>query len=427
MENYLGRKISNSDKSTKKTKKNDESSKKLTPTLAEESSKKLTPTFTEDKEKSDIVKIKIKSKLNYNVESKLFKKFDLEFYKNNISENIFNEKMKIISDDEIYINILMNDTEKSQNNDKYINFGNGNKNFIDIKALCEVKSKYKIIEIFAINGIGISTYLYVNFSKLRNEKLIPFIYLDLEKIYNFENIHDFMKYIYFSITNLFVEFIKYENFCKKIFFEIKNTKNIQKIIILIIENYMKEIAPLYKEYNPCIIIDHYTEKHKDLYYTLIYDLHRKYAFKTMSIYMLKEKFSNERLLKSFLNKTNYFIPTLILYFDKLYSFLDLNSQINKYNKSFEKIFPSISNYKKFKSLKNEEEVNSFIEKENETIKKEILHFYNNDHSYIEMFVNSISTLINKKLNIMEESIQSIFVNIPLNYFYISKTKKTKLK
>lgn len=63
MENYLGRKISNSDKSTKKTKKNDESSKKLTPTLAEESSKKLTPTFTEDKEKSDIVKIKIKSKI----------------------------------------------------------------------------------------------------------------------------------------------------------------------------------------------------------------------------------------------------------------------------------------------------------------------------------------------------------------------------
>ena len=100
---------------------------------------------------------------------------------------------------------------------------------------------------------------------------------------------------------------------------------------------------------------------------------------------------------------------------------------NKFSDYFKNIYPSIENYIKINNLKSEEDLDKFKNDNKEKIRDNIIKYFNYGVSFMNIYVNAISILINKVLSIKNEFIQNIISNLPLNYFDIITISTTKIK
>lgn len=102
------------------------------------------------------------------------------------------------------------------------------------------------------------------------------------------------------------------------------------------------------------------------------------------------------------------------YTTTLYS--DLYELPNKYEDVFKSLKPTINNYLKLNNCLNEDEAKNVEIEEEKEVENEIFQFFNNDKDQINLYLNEISILINREINIETDFIKNIFLHIPLNLF-----------
>ena len=284
------------------------------------------------------------------------------------------------------------------------------------------KEGNRVIEILARNGIGTSTYIHLNFLKLRKEKKIPFALFDLKKLEKIKDIDEFITYINFSKIDLFFDYNIYIDFCKKIFSDIKkNDKiNLVQIITKIIGKFLKGKQKYSENYNPCFIIDGLHNLYNSLYNKLM-RFRTIYKLSLIIIYNLEYRNSNQKFIDLLLGNNKDTIILLYNLFPGIYSLP------NKFSDYFKNIYPSIENYIKINNLKSEEDLDKFKNDNKEKIRDNIIKYFNYGVSFMNIYVNAISILINKVLSIKNEFIQNIISNLPLNYFDIITISTTKIK
>ena len=164
-------------------------------------------------------------------------------------------------------------------------------------------------------------------------------------------------------------------------------------------------------YVPCIIIDNYDPINTELYNKLI-KLQNKNNFKIIIIYRLENKLTNKILLDYLEERKNENFD--YKYTRTLYD--GLSELPNKYEKFFNYLIPTINSYLQINNSINEKEAKSIVEDEEKRIEKEIYKFFNNDKEQINLYLNEISILIDKEINIGSDFIKNIFLNTPLNIF-----------
>ena len=203
-----------------------------------------------------------------------------------------------------------------------------------------------------------------------NERFIPFIIFNYDKLLNLTKIKSLVDNINFSIVNLFVTYKEYNDFCSIIYKLITEISfDIDKIIINIIKSYMEYV----KKYNmnnvPCIIIDNYNPTYKQLYIALE-TLLKEFNFRIIFIFQLENKLSNEVLVDYLREKRNEM-------FEYKYArtiYYDINKLPTKYPKYYKCLIPTINNYIRINNCKSEEEAKNILFEEENYIEKEILNF-----------------------------------------------------
>ena len=354
--------------------------------------------------------------------------YNMKEYINIINETKFNEQYKCFPNDlkeeSLYLDKFFfenkNYYKNHTKNYEYICFNMYDLNLIDIRSICCTSEKSrKIVEIFIKNKVGITTYLHVFFSQLRTrirtiERFIPFIIFDYDKLLNLTKIKSLVDTINFSIVNLFVTYKEYNYFCSIIYKLITELNfDIDKIIISIIKSYMEYIKKYNMEYVPCIILDNYNPNYKQLYNALE-ALLKDFNFRIIFIYLLDNKLSNEVLVDYLREKKNEM--HVYKYAKSLY--YDINKLPTKYPKYYKCLLPTINNYIKINNCKNEEEAKNILIDEENYIEKEILKFYIDNINLMNLYINEISILIDKEINLNNDYERNIILNTPLNVFDI---------
>lgn len=186
--------------------------------------------------------------------------------------------------------------------------------------------------------------------------------------------------------------------------------DIDKIIIKIIELFIDRIKDLEMSYVPCIIIDNFNPN-SELYNRLV-KLQSSNNFRIIIIYQMENKLSNRIFLDYLEEKKNESFD--YKYTITLYS--DLYELPNKYEDVFKSLKPTINNYLKLNNCLNEDEAKNVEIEEEKEVENEIFQFFNNDKDQINLYLNEISILINREINIETDFIKNIFLHIPLNLF-----------
>ena len=191
--------------------------------------------------------------------------YKMEEYRNIIDEKTFEEQYFSIPNklfkETLYINKLFfnnnNYYKYHTNNFQYICFINYDIYAGDLRDFCcTSETKRKIVEIFRKRKVGITTFLTVLYSQLRTrlrteERFIPFILFDYNKLINTNKIKSLIDLINTSIVNLFVHYDDYNDFCSLVYDEIKGLIfDIDKIIIKIIELFIERLKNPEMSYVP---------------------------------------------------------------------------------------------------------------------------------------------------------------------------------
>ena len=143
-------------------------------------------------------------------------------------------------------------------------------------------------------------------------------------------------------------------------------------------------------------------------------LQSKNNFRIIIIYQLENKLSNRIFLDYLEERKNEnfdYKYTRTLY-DGLYQLP------NKYKNVFRLLIPTMNSYLKIDNIFNEKEAKSMVEEEEKEIKKELYKFFSNDKEQLNLYINELSILIGKEINIKSDFIKNIFLNTPLNYVYL---------
>ena len=215
-----------------------------------------------------------------------------------------------------------------------------------------------------------------------------------------------------NIINLFVSYKYYNEFCSKVYLEIaKFGFDIDNIIISIIDLYIKHIEKFNMAYVPCIIIDNYNPENNELYNKLLLS-QAKNDFRIIMVYQLKSPISNKIITDYLDDKKKESFE--FKYTKTLYS--KIEKLPNKYENIFKEMIPTIYNYLKINNCKSEKDAKKFLKDEEKDIISEIQTFYNDNISKMNLYLNEISILIGKELNIKNDFIKNIFLNTPLNVF-----------
>ena len=211
---------------------------------------------------------------------------------------------------------------------------------------------------------------------------------------------------------MFVSYKYYNEFCSKVYLEItKFGFDIDSVIISIIDLYIKHIEKFNMDYVPCIIIDNYNPENNELYNKLLLS-QSKNDFRIIMVYQLRSRSSNKIITDYLDDKKNESFE--IKYTKTLY--YKIEKLPNKYENIFKEMIPTIYNYLKINNCKSEKDAKKFLKDEEKDIKSEIKKFYNNNISNMNLYLNEISILIGKELNIKNDFIKNIFWNTPLNVF-----------
>ena len=83
---------------------------------------------------------------------------------------------------------------------------------------------------------------------------------------------------------------------------------------------------------------------------------------------------------------------------------------NKYKNVFRLLIPTMNSYLKIDNIFNEKEAKSMVEEEEKEIKKELYKFFSNDKEQLNLYINELSILIGKEINIKSDFIKNIFLN-----------------
>ena len=356
--------------------------------------------------------------------SNIDKIYNLKGYKNEIMEENFNEQYECIpnniSKETLYLNKFFFKSyyyKYHTKNYAYLAL-EYDIYFTDVREICSSTEKNKkIVEIFRKKKTGITTFLNVYFSQLRTrirtkERFIPFIIFDYDRLLNLKKFEELINLLNLNIINLFVSYKYYNEFCSKVYLEIaKFGFDIDNIIISIIDLYIKHIEKFNMAYVPCIIIDNYNPENNELYNKLLLS-QAKNDFRIIMVYKLKSPTSNKIITDYLDDKKKESFE--FKYTKTLYS--KIEKLPNKYENIFKEMIPTIYNYLKINNCKSEKDAKKFLKDEEKDIISEIQTFYNDNISKMNLYLNEISILIGKELNIKNDFIKNIFLNTPLNVF-----------
>ena len=357
-------------------------------------------------------------------------------YHNLIDENSFENQYNSLADnlsiDPIFLNKIFLGHKHFYRvhlkNYDYIIFKYLDLNIFSLRDLCCDKI-INIVEIFGKSKIGKTLTLFLFFSQFRSrirltDKFIPFIIFDYKKLKNITRLNSLYDLIYFSVINFFVNYNEYKEFISQIFYKIISLGfNIEKIILIICEEFLKLIKNKNMLNVPCVIIDNYVQKqdfNKKFYFELI-SLQQKFEFKIIFVYYLNDPLSNQALLNYLNEEKNESFK--MLYGKTLYGHIEKIPF--KYCKQFKNITHSISNLIKLKNCNSEFNALQIVKKEENNINNILLNFYEGNKNLRNLYLNKTVLLINKILNINEPYIQNIFKNIPLNIFDIDISQNKK--
>ena len=318
---------------------------------------------------------------------------------------------------------------------QFINFQNLDIDFNDFLNNCfiiDIK-KNVINEVFGQKGIGCSTYFYFILTYYRLGQLfrfIPFIYWDLNLLYNQKSIENYFQIIQQSVASLFRSYDELKNFWIKIQNDVfKNFHNEWTLLDIIIDTFSSIYKVKKRGYHPIIFITNYSDS-KDVD-NKIQNLKKKILeqnlFKILIRYNLNTQNSNIELINYLENiKSDMFFG---IYSSNLYPNLkDLKS---KYPNIMKKIGYTIENYINLENCNSEDDIKKLVEEKEKFYKRYIEQFYYNDSNKKYFYLNLSTFYIGKSYSITD--IRNLLLNIPLDlfnidcYYHLNENKFIKLE
>ncbi len=283
-----------------------------------------------------------------------------------------------------------------------------------------------ITEIFCPRQIGFRTCYFMLFSQNKSnifiERFLPFFILDLELLNSQNTISGYKKIIDECLTNLFIDSEEYFKFYNLFFEELIQTiYQPFKTLNVIVEKYLPYSKSF--EYRITIIINKYSKKlDPENELNNFIEKIKKKKIKNIRLiirYLLDEQNTNQEILFYLKGmKKDYYEG---IYYENLYLFL--SHLPCEYKLQFKLLGYNLVNWINIKKCKTLQEIEDLIKKRKNDLKAVINNFYESEEKK-NFYLNLTNSLIKKEL-ILDEKVEDIILNIPLEIYSITKFGQLK--